>query len=162
MIRKIKFEPARTEFQRKLSEDLRSNKRFNKIFVFADKTRNMYGLDPKEYDKLLNNNVTKSYKKSNIKTVNEINKEANVLTEKLKINDRVHCIAQNEAFTTIKDHKPNFPKNVACRLLNPCKSEIGEISKVYLENTNNSIRGFNNLNQKHKKKFKKVKFKNCY
>ena len=45
----------------------------------------MYGLDPKEYDKPLNNNVTKSYKKSNIKTVNEINKEVNVLTEKLKI-----------------------------------------------------------------------------
>ena len=56
-----------------------------KIFVFADKTRNMYGLDPKECSKLLNNNVTKSYKKSNIKTVNEINKEANILTEKLKI-----------------------------------------------------------------------------
>ena len=56
----------------------------------------MYGLDPTEYDKLLNNNVTKSYKKPNIKTVNEINKEANVLTEKLKINDRVLCIVQNK------------------------------------------------------------------
>ena len=52
------------------------------MFVSADKTRNMYGLDSKEYDKQLNNNVTKSYKKSNIKTVSEINKEANVLTEK--------------------------------------------------------------------------------
>ena len=110
MIRKTEFEPVRTEFQRKLSEDLRSIKRSNKIFVSADKTRNMYGLDPKEYDKLLNNNVTKSYKKSNIKTVNEINKEANILTEKLKINDRVQCIAQNEAFITITVHKPNFPK----------------------------------------------------
>ena len=91
----------------------------------------MYGLDPTEYDKLLNNNVTKSYKKPNIKTVNEINKEANVLTEKLKIND----------------HKPHFPKNVICRLLNPCKSEIVKISKVYLKNINNSIRSSNNINQ---------------
>ena len=107
----------------------------------------MYGLDPKEHDKLLSNNVTKSYKKSNIKTVNEINKEANVLTEKLKINDRVQCIAQNEAFITVKDHKPNFPNNVACRLLNPCKSEIGKVSKVYLENIDNSIRSSTNLNQ---------------
>ena len=107
----------------------------------------MYGLDPKEYDKLLNNNVTKSYKKSNIKTVNEINKEANILTEKLKINDRVQCIAQNEAFITVKDHKPNFPNNVACRLPNPCKSEIGKVSKVYLENIDNSIRSSTNLNQ---------------
>ena len=69
MIRKIEFEPVRTEFQRKLSEGLRSIKSSNKMFVSADKTRNMYGLDPKEYDKLLNNNVTKSYKKSNKKTV---------------------------------------------------------------------------------------------
>ena len=58
----------------------------------------------------------------------------------------MQCIAQNEAFITFKDHKPNFLKNVACRLLNPCKSEIGKISKVYLENMNNSIRSFNNLN----------------
>ena len=95
----------------------------------------------------MNNIVTKSYKKSNIKTVNEINKEANVLTEKLKINDRVQCIAQNEAFITIKDHKPSFPKNVACRLLNHWKSQIGKVSKVYLENINNSIRSSTNLNQ---------------
>ena len=107
----------------------------------------MYGLDPKEYDKLLNNIVTKSYMKSNIKTVNEINKEANVLTEKLKINDRVQCFAQNEAFITIKDHKPSFPKNLACRLLNHCKSQICKGSKVYLENINNSIRNSTNLNQ---------------
>ena len=74
--------------------------------------------------------IYKSYKKSNINTVNEINKEANVLTEKLKINDHVQSIAQNEAFITIRDHKHNFPKNLACGLLNPCKSEIGKISKV--------------------------------
>ena len=100
-------------------------------------------LDPKEYDKLFNNNVTKSYKKSNIKTVNEVSKEANVLTEKLKINDLVQCITQYEAFITIKDHKPNFPN---C-LLNPCKSEIAKVSKLYLENINNSIRSSTNLNQ---------------
>ena len=56
-------------------------------------------------------------------------------------------IAQHETFIRIKDHKPNFPNLVACRLLNPCKSEIGKISKVYLENINNSIRSSINLNQ---------------
>ena len=81
------------------------------------------------------------------KAVNEINNEENVLTEKLKINHRVQCIAQNEAFIKIKDHKPNFSKNVACRLLNPCKSEIGKIIKLYIENIKNLIRSSNNLNQ---------------
>ena len=117
------------------------------MFVSADKTRNMYGSDFKEYDKLLNNNVTNSYKKSNIKTVNEINKEANVLTEKSKMNYRVQCITKNETFIAIKDHKPNFPKNVACRLLNPGKSEIDKVSKVYLNNINKSIKSSTNLNQ---------------
>ena len=81
------------------------------------------------------------------KAVNEINNEENVLTEKLKINHRVQCIAQNEAFIKIKDHKPNFSKNVACRLLNPWKSEIGKIIKLYIENIKNLIRSSNNLNQ---------------
>ena len=56
--------------------------------------------------------------RNQIKRQFEINKETNVLTEKLKINDRVQCTAENETFVTSKDHKPNFPKNVACRLLN--------------------------------------------
>ena len=43
--------------------------------------------------------------------------------------------------------KPNFPNNVACCLLNPCVSEIGKVSKVYLENISNSIRSSTNLNQ---------------
>ena len=109
----------------------------------------MYRLDPKEYDELLNNNVTKSYKKSNIKTMNEINKEANVLTEKLKINNRVQCIARNEAFITIKDHKPNFPNNVACRLLYSCKSEY-------------MFRKYKQLTQKLHQLKSMAKFKNCY
>ena len=59
----------------------------------------------------------------------------------------MQCIGQNEAFIAVKDHKPNFTKNVACCLLNPCKSEIGKISKAYLENINNSVRSSNKLNQ---------------
>ena len=147
MIKQIEFEPVRTQFQRKLSTDLRSIKQSNKVFVPADKTRNMYGIEPKEYDKLLSDNVTKNYKKSNLDMVNEINNEASTISNKLKLNDRIQCIANNEAFITIKDHKPNFPNTVACRLLNPCKSEIGKISKIYLEKINCSIRTSSNLNQ---------------
>ena len=149
MIRKIEFETIRTEFQRKLSEDLPSIKCSNKIFVSADKTRNIYGLDPNEYDPLLHSNVPKSYKKLNINTVNEINKEENVLTENLIINDCVRCIAQNEAFITIKDHKPNFPNNVACRLLYSCKSEY-------------MFRKYKQLTQKLHQLKSMAKFKNCY
>ena len=37
------------------------------------------------------------------------------------------------AFITLKDYQPNFKKNLTCRLINPAKSEIGHISKSYLE-----------------------------
>ena len=96
---------------------------------------------------MLRDNVTKTYKKSNIETVTIVNEEASEITEKLSLSDRVQCIAPNEAFITIKDHKPNFPNNIKCRLLNPCKSEIGKISKKYLENINESVRNALNVNQ---------------
>ena len=147
MIRKVEFEPVRTEFQRKMSEDLRSIKNSKKIFVSADKTRNMYAITPEEYDKLLQDNVTKTYKKTNPNVVERINKEASKITDKLKLSDRVQCIAKKPAFITIKDHKPNFPNDVACRLLNPCKSEVGRISKQYLEGINKVIRETTGVNQ---------------
>ena len=65
MIKTIEFKPVKNNFQKQISSDLKSIKNSNKIFVPADKTRNMYGLEPKEYEKLLNDNVTKTYKKSN-------------------------------------------------------------------------------------------------
>ena len=147
MIRSIEFEPVRTDFQRKLSADLRSMKNSEKVYVSADKTRNLYGITPEEYDKLLKENVTKNYKKTNAGLVDHVNNEGYNITEKLKISDRVQCIAKSEAFITIKDHKPNFPNTVSCRLLNPCKSEVGKISKRYLEKINSEVRNAIEVNQ---------------
>ena len=39
----------------------------------------------------------------------------------------------------MKDHKPQFPNQVKCRLINPTKSEIGKISKKILDNINSQI-----------------------
>ena len=147
MIKNVEFEQVTTEFQKKIRQDLKSIKQSKKVFVSADKTRNLYGIEPEEYKKMLRDNVTKTYKKSNIETVTTVNEEASEITEKLLLGDRVQCIAPNEAFITIKDHKPNFPNNIKCRLLNPCKSEIGKISKKYLENINESVRNALNVNQ---------------
>ena len=44
MIRTVEFEPVRTSFQKKLSEDLRSIKNSDKVYASADKTRNRYGI----------------------------------------------------------------------------------------------------------------------
>ena len=95
-----------------MCQDLKSIKQSKKVFVSADKTRNMYGIEPEEYKKMLIDNVTKTYRKSNNQTVKAVNIEASDITEKLSLSDRVQCIAPNEAFLTIKDHKPNFPNSI--------------------------------------------------
>ena len=47
----------------------------------------------------------------------------------------------------MKDHKPNFKNKPTCRLINPCKSEIGKISKKILDRINSKIRKSVKLNQ---------------
>ena len=85
-------------------------------------------------------NVTKGYNKSTRNEVEKVNVEANKIVGKIGLEDRVQCIAENSAFITIKDHKPNFSNNIACRLLNPCKSDVGKVNKVHLERINEKIR----------------------
>ena len=56
-------------------------------------------------------------------------------------------IAKNNAFVTLKDHKQNFRSATPCRLINPCKSELGKTSKTILENINKTILEKLNVNQ---------------
>ena len=47
----------------------------------------------------------------------------------------------------MKDHKPNFSSNRKCRLINPAKSEIGKISKYFLQQLNSKVRDLSSVNQ---------------
>ena len=73
----------------------------NNLFVFADKTRNIYELDKPSYQKLYTENITKTYKKSDITQYNNINTEAKIIAENLGIDDRLERLAMNAAFITI-------------------------------------------------------------
>ena len=55
--------------------------------------------------------------------------EAKHIAEQLKLDDRIEQAAEQKAFITLNDHKPNFPNNIKCRLINPAKSNLGKISK---------------------------------
>ena len=100
----------------------------------------MYSMSVDDYQKLLTENISSTYKKCDDTIVKSINTEAKSIAKDLKIDDRVEQFSNRNAYVTIKDHKDNFPNSVKCRLINPAKSEIGIISKHYLENINNSIR----------------------
>ena len=56
-------------------------------------------------------------------------------TERLELSDRIDTTAKRESFITLKTHiKPNFRSKPTCRLINPCKPELGRVSKQIVEN----------------------------
>ena len=99
----------------------------------ADKTRNLYTVSKTQYEKLLRENITKAYKVAPACTYDDLNKEAKDIAQRLEIAERMNCMARNEAFITLKDHKDNFSNALLCGLINPAKSEIGRILKTTLD-----------------------------
>ena len=65
IIQNVKFNKCQNEFQKTLTKDLNNIRSEDKVLVSADKTTNFYKLDAPSYDKLLDNAITKSYKKAN-------------------------------------------------------------------------------------------------
>ena len=104
-------------------------------------------MNPTAYNKLIKENVTKTYKKSSDKIVDKLNTQAARIAEQLKLDDRMEKLALKEAFITLKDHKPAFHDHPTCRLINPSKSEIGVISKHILDDINTSIINETKINQ---------------
>ena len=107
----------------------------------------MYKISAPDYNRLLSDNVTSAYRKSSSDVVNKINAEAKAIAETANLDDRIQSFPQKEAFITLKDYKPNFVCNPKCRLINPAKSEIGKISKSYLDEINNAVRNKSKLPQ---------------
>ena len=139
MIQNIKFKPYNNELQRKLLQDTKTIQANNKILVKADKTTNFYRLENDEYSKMLQNNVTKTYKKADKTAVNQITSKDKEIAHKLGLERRIETIAEKQPFITLKDHKDNFTNHPTCRLINPTKSEIGKISKTLLTGINKKV-----------------------
>ena len=103
------FRDQHNKFQDQLQQDIRKISSSTKAaFIPADKTTNFYEVDKLTYDKLLMDNLTSTYKKANTNTIRSINNEAKNIATDLLIDDRVECMAERQAFITLKDHKDNF------------------------------------------------------
>ncbi len=63
MVENIQTRSANDPFQQKLKEDVQKVKSSTKLFIPADKTKNLYKIDKAQYEKLVTDNITKSYKK---------------------------------------------------------------------------------------------------
>ena len=130
-----------------MANDLKKINSSDKIFVFADKTRNIYETSLDTYNKLLHDNITKTYKHGSEDNISEINNELKHIADKLSIGNRIECMKKREAFISLKDHKENFVNNPKCRLINPAKSDSGKISKLILDKVNTHLRTILNVNQ---------------
>ena len=122
------------------------------LFMTGDKSNNLCKVSKDNYNNLLQEKITKSYKKSNVALINNIKKETKAMATELKLNGRIDQFNQRGAFFTLKDHKVNFQNDPKCSLINLAKTIIGIISKHYLELNNNKIRAKTHMNQWHSTK----------
>ena len=118
-----------------------------KIIVPEDKTRNFYKMEKNSYKELLNNNITKEYKKVDSNVTDDISKGDKAAAERLEIDDRLYCTQRRDAFITLKDHKQNFINNPKCRVINLCKSELGMVSKQMLVKITSAVKVKSHLQQ---------------
>ena len=178
IVNNITFRRVNDPFQAELKRDIEKIKASDNVFLFADKTTNLYEISPAEHKKLLKENITKTYKKAPEKLEAAINSEAKQIATKLEMADRIERLAKNESFITVKDHKEDFRTSPSCRLINPCKPELGKVSKSIIEtinkilcdtlqynqwkNTDDVIKWFKNINDKSSCSFIQFDIKEFY
>ena len=178
LVDKIKFKNINCEFQKMLKEDIKDIKHSKRTLTPADKTSNFYKMTPENYEKLLHNSITNTYKKANTNIDKRINEDGKKIANKKDVLDKIQINGKEECFITLKDHKINFENNPTTRLINPAKNEIGRISKVIIANINKKLRKslklqqwnsnssvinwFNNIKQKNKHKFMIFDIKDFY
>ena len=94
LVENLRFKQVKNEFQDKLNRDVKKINSSKNILVFADKTRNVYELNKNEYEKLLRENITKTYRIADGQTEDSINHKRKHITTKLGVCDRVEKIAE--------------------------------------------------------------------
>ena len=85
MVRNIEFKNVKSSFQQQLQNDMKSMKKNAKLLIPADKINNLYRLTTDEYNKLLTENISKSYKKTDKSPLNSTNTEAKTISKDLKL-----------------------------------------------------------------------------
>ena len=136
LISNIKFKNYSNQLLKTMKKDLKKITTSDKLFIFSDKSTNIYKIDKDSYNKLLKENITSEYKKSNPNTINKLNDETFQFIKKYNVKGKIKKIEQKQSFITIKDHKKDFPNKINCRLINPTKSPFNRLTKTKLDTIN--------------------------
>ena len=130
-----------------MNEEVKRINKSTKVIVNADKTGNKYEMEPSNYRKLLQENITRDYKLDNQNKLAEINSDTQKHARILELDDKMECHCESNAFITIKDHKSDFPNSIKCRVINPASNNLGKVSKRILDDVNNKCRAASEVNQ---------------
>ena len=111
MIPNIKFRSVKDTFQMKLKEGIPKIKQSPNIFVFAEKTSNIYEMSDQQHKTLLHDNITKTYKKASPKLETLINLEAKNIPQLINLNIKLIKLYRVYSKDTCfcYGHKPVFP-----------------------------------------------------
>ena len=97
IVNSIKFSNHKNDFQQKLDADIACLKQSKNIFVFADKTSNIYQISTEQHKKILGDKVNKTYKKTPPKLQISINLEAKHIATKIKLRNCIEKPAETPA-----------------------------------------------------------------
>ena len=126
LVRSIRYRRVNNNLQQQIRNDLKDIEGYNKILVKVDKSNNLYKMSPNRYKQMLHKEVITHHKKAPPSSEAALNKEAELLAYKLKVEDRIEKFNIKNCFITLKDHKSDFQRNPACRLINPSKTQMGK------------------------------------
>ena len=147
LVKNVKFRKYRSSFQLKLNNDITVIRNSTLTMTPADKTSNIYRLSKEQYNHVLANSITSTYKKTNSKIKDQINAKGKQLMKNSDTISRMEINNENNCFFTLKDHKENFINNPTVRLINPAKNELGRISKSILDQINLDLKSVLKVNQ---------------
>ena len=122
------FRKVKNDFQKMLREEMIKMQTSKMTPTPTDKTSNMFILSKNNYQKLLRNAITTTYKKADENIGPKINKEGIKFAKQADILDKIEVSDTGNSFVTLKDHKKNFISHPTITLINPSKNEIGKIS----------------------------------
>ena len=72
------------------------------MFIFANKTNNIYEMKPQDHENLKIENITKEHQKASDKLEKSVNMDARNIAKSYKIAERIDHLPRSETFITLK------------------------------------------------------------
>ena len=129
----MEFRTVRNALPTKLCEYKSRIKVSKNIFVSSDKTSKLYEVSKEVYNNLLNNEITKTYKKALDDKAGIIDEKAKNIAASLGIENKVMKTKQATCYITLKDHKEDFEMSPSVRVINPCNKDIIRVAQICLK-----------------------------